>query len=78
MRKGSDWRFDKTIIVRVESNYYHLEDIIVRILKKEYEDKGNMLLQNIEQFLIQKEIIKDLAYCFTTELFIFPGLRMVT
>ncbi|MBZ9625596.1 hypothetical protein G9F71_022465 [Clostridium sp. FP2] len=57
MRKGSDWRYDSTIIVAATSCFKTIDDIIIHVIETEYNDKGNMVLSQIEEFLILKKII---------------------
>ena len=57
MRKGADYKFDKIIIVKYDSEISTLEDLMVQILEKEFADKGNMTLKSVESFFVQKDII---------------------
>ncbi len=57
MRKGADYKFDKIIIVKYDSEISTLEELMVQILENEFTDKGNMTLRRVESFFVQKDII---------------------
>lgn len=57
MRKGADYKFDKIIIVKYDSEISALEELMVQILENEFTDKGNMTLKSVESFFVQKDII---------------------
>lgn len=52
----SDWRYDPVIISTVDSHLRSYEDLVIYVIKHEYE--GNMHMYNICDYLIQKGLLR--------------------
>lgn len=81
----NDYRYDKIIVVKEESSIQSFEDLIVHILKNEYE--GNMHEYAIYDFLTEKGVVREQDYIHdknlpyeikTSERFIFDELGNVS
>lgn len=57
IKSQNDWRFEKIIVVRNTSALNNISDLIKYILKNEYTDLENMIVDKIEKYLKDKGVI---------------------